>query len=270
MFTTFLIEENILSEVSFSNYQVPFNLFYTIIEGKDPIALKAMEANAIALQNPGKPMWLWINETLKQSSIDNIINSLCNQLKESKLCGISGKPEFVKIFAEEYSKMLGISYGVSLSMEAYHCTKVINPDYVQGKLIVANLTHKDIVAGFCVGFVFWCFGATISIESQVESSETMINSGNLFLWEVNGEICAMINIAHRSEQYARINDVYTSPEQRGNGYASKMVGELSSMLIKEGLIPMLYADTKNATSNHVYKSIGFKKSGRIDDIVFNY
>lgn len=52
--------------------------------------------------------------------------------------------------------------------------------------------------------------------------------------------------------------------------ASAMGAELSSILIKEGLTPMLYADIKNCDSNKVYKSVGFVESGRIDNIIFYY
>lgn len=270
MFTPFFKEEDLLNQGPFLNYEVQFNLFHSIIEGKEVIALKTEDKNAIALQNPGHPMWLWINEALEKPIIDDIINSLCNQVKDDKLGSISGKPEFVKLFAEQYSKMLGISYSASLGMEAYQCPKVIKPQNVQGKLIRAELKHIDIVADFCAGFVFWCFGVTVTKESQIPGAEKMIKSGNLFLWEVGQKISSMVNIAHRSKRHARINNVYTPPEERKKGYASAMVAELSSALCDEGLIPMLYADIKNADSNNVYKGIGFKESGRIDNIVFKH
>jgi predicted GNAT family acetyltransferase len=37
----------------------------------------------------------------------------------------------------------------------------------------------------------------------------------------------------------------------------------------ENLIPMLYADLKNPSSNKIYRNIGFVKSGRIADIRFS-
>ncbi len=270
MFIPFFREEKVLSKEPFLNYEVQFNLLHRIIEGGELVALKTEDANAIALQNPGHAMWLWINETLEKSRIDKIIGSLCNQLRDNKLCAISAQPEFAKKFAEQYSKKTEISYKVSLGMESYQCPKVLKPENVQGKLIQAKLEHIDIVADFCAGFLFWCFGVTVTKESQIPNAKIMIKSDNLFLWEVDNKICAMVNIAHRSVRYARINNVYTQPEQRKNGYASAMVAELSSILIKESLTPMLYADIKNPTSNNVYKSIGYKESGRIDNIVFNY
>ena len=270
MFEPFYREEKVLSKKSFVDAEVQFNLFYCILEGKEVTALKTKDNNAIALQNPGYPMWLWINEQLSKSTIDNIVNSLCNQLKDSKLRGISGKPEFVKAFANQYSKITGALSKTSLSMESYECKKIIKPKKVLGKLIKAELNHLDIIAEFWVGFAFDCFGISIVKEKQIPGVKSMIESGNLYLWEVEDEICGMVNIAHRSEKYARINNVYTSIEHRKRGYASAMVAEICLMLIKEGLIPMLYADITNDDSNKVYKTIGFVKKGRIDNFVFDY
>lgn len=270
MFTPFFKAEGILDKKPFLDYEVQFNLFHRIIDGKDVVALKTEDSNSVVLQNPGHPMWLWIDETLENTKIHSIINSLCKQLETSKLSAISGKPEFAKIFAEEYSKLLSISYKISLGMEAYQCPNVIQPQNVKGKLIKAELQHTDIVADFWAGFGFWCFGVKVTKESQLPSAEAMIKSGDLFLWEVDNRICSMVNIAHRSKRYARINNVYTPPEQRKKGYASAAVAKLCSLLAAEGLIPMLYADIKNPASNNVYKSIGFMESGRIDNIVFKY
>lgn len=155
-------------------------------------------------------------------------------------------------------------------MESYQCPKIIKPKNIQGKLIKAELSNMDIIIKFWIGFVFDCYGINLMEEKQIEVVESMIKSGDLYLWEVEGEICGMVNIAHKSERYARINNVYTMPEQRKKGYASAMVAELCSRLIKVGLTPMLYADIKNCDSNNVYKSVGFIESGRIDNIVFDY
>jgi predicted GNAT family acetyltransferase len=270
MFEPFYREEKVLSKKPFVDAEVQFNLFYNIIEGKEVTALKTKDNNAIALQNSGYPMWLWVNEQLSKLTIDNIIKSLCNQLKDSKLRGISGKPEFVKAFANQYSKITGSLSKTSLSMESYECKKLIKPKNVSGKLIKAELNHLDIIAEFWVGFVFDCFGLCIVKEKQIPGVKSMIESGNLYLWEVEEKICGMANIAHRSDKYARINNVYTSMEQRKKGYASAMVSGVCSMVIKEGLIPMLYADITNDESNKVYKTIGFVKKGRIDNISFDY
>ena len=66
MFKPFFREENILNREPFLDYEVQFNLLHYIIEGKELIALKTCDDNAIVLQNPGHAMWLWVNEKLEK------------------------------------------------------------------------------------------------------------------------------------------------------------------------------------------------------------
>jgi predicted GNAT family acetyltransferase len=57
----------------------------------------------------------------------------------------------------------------------------------------------------------------------------------------------------------RIGPVYTPPEQRRRGYAGACVGALSQLLLAEGRdFCVLYTDTSNPTSNHVYQMLGYQ------------
>lgn len=266
MFTQFVNGEGILNKKPFLDYEVQFNLFHRIIEGKELIALKTKDSNVIAMQNPGHAMWIWVNEVLQESEVNNVVNSLCNIVKDKNISEISGQVEIVKRIAKQYSNLFGLSYKVSMGMQSYKCSKVIRPQNVQGNLIKAELCHVAIVAEYCKGFVFDSFGKIVTKESQVSGAERLVKSGNLFLWQLNNNVVSMANISHRSIRHARINSVYTPNEQRKNGYASALIAELSFMVLKEGLIPMLYADITNPDSNKVYKSVGYKECGRIDEI----
>jgi predicted GNAT family acetyltransferase len=52
--------------------------------------------------------------------------------------------------------------------------------------------------------------------------------------------------------------VYTPPERRGRGYASACVATLSAATLDAGLRCILYTDLGNATSNSIYRSIGYR------------
>ncbi|WP_339146839.1 MULTISPECIES: GNAT family N-acetyltransferase [unclassified Sutcliffiella] len=64
------------------------------------------------------------------------------------------------------------------------------------------------------------------------------------------------------------NGVFTPVSLRKQGYASALVAEVSSHIIREGLTPMLYADLKNPSANKIYQDIGYTESGKISDILF--
>lgn len=270
MLSPFTKEDGLLNQKPFIDYEVQYNLFHRIIEGDKYIALKDDDNNVMALQNPGHRMWLWINDTLKEETIFKKIDSLSYQLKDEKLSGIAGDPKIADYFADRYSKLLGVPYEVVISLESYHCPEVIKPQGVPGKLILPQSEHLDIIAEYLVGFLYWSYNKKVPKKNQISTAEKLIDSGNLFLLEVEKKVVSMAYITHRSPRHARINTVYTPPEERKNGYASKLVAELSKKILEEGLTPVLYADTTNPTSNRVYKNIGYIESGKIDEIKFIY
>ncbi|MBJ6958567.1 GNAT family N-acetyltransferase, partial [Vibrio cholerae] len=54
-----------------------------------------------------------------------------------------------------------------------------------------------------------------------------------------------------------IGGVYTPPEFRKKGFASKLVANISQIILDSGKFPSLLTDLDNPTSNHIYKEIGF-------------
>ncbi|MBM7564001.1 GNAT family N-acetyltransferase [Paenibacillus sacheonensis] len=125
-----------------------------------------------------------------------------------------------------------------------------------------------MVAGFLAGFLEDAHGVTAEPSSQLTEAEGAIDAGGLYLWFVDGQPVSMANIAHRSPRHARINAVYTPPACRKQGHASALVAALSSLILAEGLVPMLYADVINPASNKAYRNVGFVESGEIADLRF--
>ena len=270
MFTLFSSEDGLLDQESFLKDEVRFNVLHRIVEAPDALALKAASNNVLAAQNSGMRMWLWINESLDQATTTEAVHNLCHHLKGSKLPGIAGRPEQAIAFAEEYARLTAATYSEAMTMESYHCPAVVAPQGVVGKMLAPDSRHIETVAEFCVGFILDGFGKTVTVDSQRASAERLIKSGNLFLWEQGGAVVCMTNIAHRSKRHGRINNVYTPPEHRKNGYASALVAELSRKLLAEGLTPLLFADVLTPASNKVYRSIGYKECGCIKELDFKY
>lgn len=270
MFTPFVKEDNVLNENPFMKHEVQFNLMHRIIEGDLDVALKISNDKAIALSNFGRAMWLWVNKELEQGTIDNIVDMISENVSNRKIQGIAADPRVAKQFAEKYSKNCGITYKKSMGLQSYYCTEVIKTRSNKGKMMLSKNTHTHQIAKYCVDFILDGYGQEVTVESQLSGAEQLINSGNLYLWSVDSDIVTMAHVTHRSVRHARINYVYTPPQRRKNGYASALVAELSLLLLNEGLTPMLYADLKNPQSNKVYKNIGYKEAGKIEQYDFAY
>lgn len=84
-----------------------------------------------------------------------------------------------------------------------------------------------------------------------------------WLWVVDGVPVAMA-LGRARPPAARIGMVYTTPENRGRGYAGALVGHVSRTLLASGCEAVfLYTDLANPTSNGVYRRIGFRRIGEL-------
>ena len=57
----------------------------------------------------------------------------------------------------------------------------------------------------------------------------------------------------------RVAPVYTPPDERGHGYATALVADLSRELLARGRRwCFLYADLANPSANRIYRAIGYR------------
>jgi predicted GNAT family acetyltransferase len=84
------------------------------------------------------------------------------------------------------------------------------------------------------------------------------STGGFTIWEVDGEPVSMSGYGGQTPNGIRIGPVYTPPDRRGRGYATSLVAEQSSRLLREGRsFCFLYTDLANPTSNAIYERIGY-------------
>lgn len=273
MFTYVPPESVDLHRSPFSEQTVQFNLLHRILKGREVFALRWADGEAvraIAAFNPGFPMWLWVDPRLETAIQHLLLSELADVLRCHCVVGVAAAPGVASEFSRVYAESLGIDSALVMQMESYHCPEVVPPPMAVGQMVAALPEHLDLVANYCVGFAKWAFDSEVTKESQMASAGRLVSSGNLYLWEVAGRVVSMANVADRSAPYARVNSVYTPPEHRGNGFASSLVAQLGSRLLAEGLTPMLYTDLKNPTSNRIYRNIGYRECGKIDEYRFRY
>jgi len=268
MLQKFGVNDQVLRQNMFMADEVQYNLIHRICESERSTCLKASNETMIFAQTEGHNAWLWISKELAADPKNKLVQELLEFLKGTELPGISGDQATVEHFANVYSEANGLQFVPYMMMESYVCPEVRKPAHVEGILHLATRQHVETVAEFLAGFSEAAYGVKVEPSSQISAAESAIETGNLYLWLVEGHPVSMANIAHRSPRHARINAVYTPSAFRKKGYASAVVAELCSILISEGLGPMLYADLKNPDANKVYQNIGFVECGQVADIKF--
>lgn len=268
MLEKFDVHDRVLRQNRFVADEVQYNLIHRICESENSICLKTSDETMIFAQSEGRNAWLWIYKELADDKTNNLMQELLEYLKGTTIPGVSGDPTTAERFAQVYSEAYDLQYSPYMIMESYACPEVKKPLHIKGTLHQAARQHVGTVAEFLAGFSEGAFGITVDPASQISAAEQLIETGNLYLWIVDGHPVSMANIAHRSPRHGRINAVYTPSVFRKKGYASAVVAELCSILESEGLEPMLYADLKNPNSNKVYQNIGFIERGKVLDIKF--
>jgi predicted GNAT family acetyltransferase len=81
--------------------------------------------------------------------------------------------------------------------------------------------------------------------------------GQFWLWDDGGPV-SMAALSEPTAGVVRVQAVYTPENRRGHGYASGCVATLSARALEDNLRCILYTDVANATSNAIYRSIGYR------------
>ena len=82
----------------------------------------------------------------------------------------------------------------------------------------------------------------------------------------------MVSMAGTNQPVAgvvRLGPVYTPPAARRQGYATALVADVSRCALAAGATTcMLYTDLANPTSNHIYRAVGYRRSGDAQEYLF--
>ncbi|WP_165861196.1 GNAT family N-acetyltransferase [Paenibacillus paeoniae] len=266
MFIDLLPEDLVRPHPSFLRDEAANQLFHVITQGDCAHRWKSEDGRMMFAQSVDYKGWLWLSKELNAKDRTERIAALCNKLVKDRLPGILSDPDTAEQFCSTYAALCGVSYRAEMNMEAYTCASVRPVIGVPGQIRPAGSQDVPIIAVFLAGFSEDAYGHPVTTESQLPVAERLIAAGNLSLWLHGDTPVSMANIAHRSPRHARINSVYTPGEHRKKGFASAIVGELTSQILKEGLTAMLYADLSNPHANGVYRSLGYQERGKIADI----
>ena len=82
--------------------------------------------------------------------------------------------------------------------------------------------------------------------------------GAWLVWDDDGPV-SLAAYGNPTPNGIRVGPVYTPPEQRGRGYATSLVAELTAERLAEGCAYcFLFTDLANPTSNAIYARIGYE------------
>jgi RimJ/RimL family protein N-acetyltransferase len=197
---------------------------------------------------------------------DSAATALGAAVADRDLPGAIGRPDVVAAFAAG----AGRGWSVRMSELQYVLRDLITPPPVAGSARHFVETDTDRYLEWFAAFL-----ADTGLRESgdpIQSLHARLGSGGaLVFWVVDGE---PVSLAGRSPAIAgvpRIGPVYTPPEHRRRGYGAAVTAHVCADTLAAGSrMCTLFTDTANATSNGVYRRLGFVEEGEVQDAVFDH
>ncbi|MBL4937619.1 GNAT family N-acetyltransferase [Clostridium sp. YIM B02515] len=249
---------------------VQFNILSLILESEHLELYSDNSHIIICRSSPDTAVWIWTDYTITKDNSQMLYECIYNEFEINTNITFVIKPVMCDIIKKVIKDKIGKDSCIITDMMTYHCVEPIQPKDIDGFMQQADLSDIDIIAGYRADDLKEMNNINTSKEEQSNNSKSLIESGNLYVWKnSDGDITSIAFVAHRSQEQARINRVYTAPKYRNKGYAGMLMYELSKMLLNEGRIPVVYTDNTYPASNKAYKKVGYRECGGLYEIGLN-
>lgn len=216
--------------------------------------------------------WIWTK--------DNIDDALLPELKEAMdEFIISDKTPFT-CKKEIYNK-LKANYCDMLNANDYFEVGFMKCDFLRsvkendGILSRARIEERELIANYIIKFNRFMDDSVKeeTIEEKaygLERAIKEINNENFFVLRNSKEkIVSMAHYSVGNDGTAKIGLVYTPEEERGHGYAAKIVHDLTKIILNKGYTPILYTDQSFPNSNKAYYNAGYDNGGTLVNFTCN-
>lgn len=181
---------------------------------------------------------------------------------DPRLPGVLGPPRETGSFAERYSALTGRRSVQGMPQGIHRLWGVVAPRRVDGRMRRARARDRGLVADWLGAFQRDVWGTHAPAEEAAAVAERWVGRSPgraLYFWEVGEQPVSMAGASGATARGIRIGAVYTPTELRGRGYASNLVAAVSQAQLDAGrTFCFLYTDLANATSNHIYRAIGYE------------
>ena len=180
--------------------------------------------------------------------------------------GINGALPAARVLADETARLTGGAVHVHEHLRLFELGELVEPPAPAGALRLASVDDIDLALSW-----FLAFEAAAAEQAGREASagilegftlddmQARIDSEVVWFWEDDrGERVHLTGANPPAYGVARVGPVYTPQEQRGRGYASAAVAQVSRQYVERGVRVCLFTDQANPVSNHIYESIGYR------------
>jgi uncharacterized protein len=171
------------------------------------------------------------------------------------LPGVNGDATTAASFAGQWSERCKSAATPFQGTRLYELLDIGQVPRTEGYLRQATPRDRSLMILWTRAFQDEIGESTNDTELRVDR---MMATGQIWLWDQNGETTSMAVAREAVQGVVRLSGVYTPSEKRKRGYAAACVHRLSKHLRDLGHRCILYTDLGNPTSNSIYRRIGYK------------
>ncbi len=209
------------------------------------------EVAGVVLQSPTQ---FWATVTpMPDDAVRAAVDVIVEQGVE--LPGVNGQAATAARFAGSWSERARCTARPVQGQRIYEVDDVVGAAAVAGRMRPATEPDRELLAAWFRAFASET-GASAGGDPVVDVARRTAG-GHLWLWDDGGPV-AVAGIRQPVEAVVRIGPVYTPPARRARGFGSALVAEVSRRVRVAGDRCILYADLDNATSNSIYRAIGYR------------
>lgn len=183
------------------------------------------------------------------------------------LTAVNGTTPAAEQVAAETARLVGGRIRVSQQHRLFEVREVIPPATAPpGRLRPAELADLALVRAWLAEFPLAAGRQSgeapdpaMAFTEPEAATALRIEATRLWLWEdPAGQVVHLTGTNPPADGVARIGPVYTPDDQRGHGYASAAVAQVSRLLLADGARVCLFTDQANAVSNALYRRLGYR------------
>lgn len=206
------------------------------------------------------PPWRLIVSTGADEAIPVLVDATVES--GARPPGVVGLTDMAERFAKAWCKATGETASPETGMNLYIAEQVVAPMAVSGQLRVAGADDTEWVADAHINFAIDIDASHAERDRSRDSAVAAIRRGDAYLWDVDGATVSMVCCTRMTSGGGRVGPVYTPPDERGRGYGSAAVAALTARLLDDGAgWCAIFADEDNATTNTMYRRIGYNEHG---------
>ena len=196
------------------------------------------------------------------------VRLLARGLREESLRfpGVVGMAPGAHEFAAAWCEGLTLTAVDDRASRLFRLDALVPPRSAAGSAGVATQDDLNLVVDWFQAFVHEVGG--IQPGDARRSLAIRIADGRVLVWVVGDTIVSLLGHSPVLAGHARIGPVYTPPEHRGAGFASNLVAYASARVLDQGVVPTLFTDLANPTSNAIYQAIGYTPVADAFEITF--